>query len=282
MPAQFKKIAVFFNQHKEAAARWAKAVNELIEAKGACAVNIPCRDHGKWDENADLVIALGGDGTVLHAARDLAGRDIPLLGVNTGSLGFLSGMDVRDFADRFDAVLSGGYAIQERFLLQAEVFSGAKKIVDAQIAFNDCVIKAMEPRAFSMEAQYGDKFLKTYLGDGLIIATPTGSTAYALAASGPIVYPVLDVIVLVPICPHALTQRPLVLPADSPISVLPQVGHGDFRRHPILSVDGQLNFKLNPGDRVVISKHKDRIKLMLPPDYDYFEVLNKKMKWGER
>jgi len=282
MPLKFEKVAVFYNQHKEECRRWAKAIMDYLGQKGRAAEGLVSHGHGKWTESADLVIALGGDGTVLHAARDLAGLDIPLLGVNSGTLGFLSGLEVKDFARKFDDILAGKYAIQKRFLLQAEIWSGGKKTSGPHIAFNDCVIKASEPRAFSLSVRYGGNFLKTYFGDGLIVATPSGSTAYSLAASGPIVYPLLDVYLLTPICPHSLTQRPLVLAAEPEMIITPQHGHGDFTPHPVVSMDGQTNFELKPGDEVRISRSPHKAHLLLPEDYDYFAVLSRKLKWGER
>jgi NAD+ kinase len=319
MPFKFKNIAVFFNSRKPECARWAGEIARQLKQRKIKAAFVACEGHGRWNGPADLVIALGGDGTVLHAARDLAGRGIPLLGVNSGTLGFLSGMEARDFSEKFSSVLSGKYIIQERLLLKAEIIREGKVISGPHTAFNDCVVKALEPRAFYVNARYGGKFLKTYFGDGLIVSTPGGSTAYSLAASGPIVYPDLDVFVFTPICPHTLTQRPLVLPANEEIVLsyrrthnphsassvensgpakdfqpLPQCMKGKYWREisgnfiasrsaaAVVSLDGQLNMELAPGDEVRITKSPRKTKLLLPADYDYFDVLSRKLKWGER
>ncbi len=270
--------------HKEECLHWAKTITQYLEQKGITVFTIPCTDHGNWTagDTADLVIALGGDGTVLHAARDLAGKEVPLLGVNSGTLGFLSGIEVRDFETKIEAILAGNYVLQQRFMLQADIYNSGKKMAGPHLAFNDCVIKATEPRAFNLSVRYNDKFLKNYFGDGLIVSTPTGSTAYSLAASGPIVHPALNAYLLTPICPHMLTQRPLVLPADEPIIITPQPGHSDYKPRPVISLDGQTNFELLPGDEVLVTKCPHRVNLLMPQDYDYFGVLSAKLKWGER
>jgi len=283
MPARFRKIAVFYNQRKPEGQRWAKAVCDFIKCKGLAVAPVPCLEHGSWEGQADLVIALGGDGTVLHAARDLAGLNIPLLAVNSGTLGFLSGMDVREFSERFPAILKGNYQLEPRYLLEASVQDAEGRHVNGPfLAFNDCVLKTPEPRAFSIKAFYGGRFMKSYFGDGLIIATPPGSTAYSLAASGPIVEPGLDVFILSPICPHSLTHRPVVLSASSQLVLEPSAGHGDFRPLPILSMDGQAHLSVRPGERAVISKSDRGVNMLFPSDYDYFDVLRMKLKWGER
>lgn len=281
---RFKRVAIFLNEHKAECLRWAKAITEYLERKGVSVFSIPCIDHGNWTagDDADLVIALGGDGTVLHAARDLAGRNIPLLGVNSGTLGFLSGLEVRDFATRMEPILAGEYILQQRFMIQADIYNNGKKIAGPHIAFNDCVIKSADPRAFHLNVRYGGKFLKTYFGDGLIISTPTGSTAYSLAASGPIVHPSLNAYLLTPICPHMLTQRPLVLPADEPLIAAPKTGSSEFRPRTVISLDGQNNFELMQDDEVLIAKCPHKVSLLMPRDYDYFSVLSEKLKWGER
>jgi len=282
MQSHFKKVAVFHNQRKDMSVQCCSDVSEFLRAKGLSVEPVPCMEHGPWSHEADLVITVGGDGTVLHAARDLAGHNIPILGLNSGTLGFLTAVEMRDFRARIESVLAGEFVIQERFLLQAEVYKDGVNVSGQQVAFNDCVIRTMEPRAMMLSARLGKALIKNYLGDGLIVASPTGSTAYALAALGPIVYPTLDVMVLAPICPHTLTQRPLVVPAAEVITVVPNMGHGDFRRHPILSIDGQINITLNPGDEVRVSQFPRKVKMLIPPDYDYFKVLNDKLNWGDR
>ncbi|MFA5162603.1 MAG: NAD(+)/NADH kinase [Elusimicrobiales bacterium] len=279
MALKFKNVAVFFNPHKPACARRAALVAGFVRRRGARAF---FAESGLARSGADLVIALGGDGTVLAAARELAGRGAPILGVNSGTLGFLSGMEARGFEARLGEILSGNCQIQERLMLEAHVLRKGRAVSGPHTAFNDCVVKSASPRAFYVNARYGGKFLKSYFGDGLIISTPSGSTAYSLAAGGPIAHPSLDIYILSPICPHTLAQRPLVLCAGTEIALSCSGGHGaSFGDGAILSMDGQLNISLAPGDEARIGKCRRKARLIVPADYDYFSVLSRKLNWGE-
>jgi NAD+ kinase len=165
--------------------------------------------------------------------------------------------------------------------LKAKVLEN-KKCKAVYHAFNDCVIKTLEPRVIKLQAKIDDKFLIDYLSDGLIVSTPAGSTAYALAAGGPIVFPGLDVLIILPICPHMLTHRPIVLSAKRRISVKPFLKSSSDLNIPVLSIDGQINVELKPAAAVEIKRSDKFVTMLTPPEYDYFKVLSHKLKWGQR
>ncbi|MBI5625478.1 MAG: NAD(+)/NADH kinase [Elusimicrobia bacterium] len=234
-------------------------------------------------KGSDLAIVLGGDGTVLRAARALVPHSVPLLGVNTGGLGFLTAVDVPEFGRSCDAILAGEFRVVERELLEVRVLRDGRTVFGPEIALNDCVMRCSEQaRAISIRAESGREFVADYFGDGLIIATPTGSTAYSLAASGPIVAPSLDVLLVTPICPHTLGQRPLILPGRRRFSagLLTRPGHASPRV--LVSLDGQVEFPVRPGDEVRVTRHRRTLKLILHPGHTNFEVLRAKLKWGGR
>ncbi len=278
-----KAIILFHNDGKPEAERWVAPVRKVFQSRGI-KVLMANEGHASLDQlrTVDIAVALGGDGTMLRTARLLAPHSIPLLGINAGGLGFLSGADAADLRDQLGRILNGEAVMEERRLLSADVVRKGKTIFSRQIALNDCVIKASDPRAFYLRANLGDVFLADYFGDGVIVSTPTGSTAYALAASGPIVDPRLDVVVIAPICPHTLTQRPLVLPADVPLTFRIVERRPREKVKSILSLDGQVNFSLHLGDEIRVTRYEKPFKLMLGPQRSYFEILRRKLKWGER
>ncbi|HBT62317.1 MAG TPA: NAD(+) kinase [Elusimicrobia bacterium] len=277
-----RSVAVFLNETKPEARRMAKEVMALLR-RGGVRVAV-CRDESSREplSRADLAVALGGDGTMLRAARILAPYSVPLLGINYGHLGFLSGTDLSGFRSNWREVLAGRFLIEERWMISVEVSRGGKRVFGPALALNDCVIRCGEQaRAILLRARSGARFVAEYFGDGLIVSTPTGSTAYALAASGPIVDPGLDVFLIAPICPHALTQRPLVVSAGSPFTV------GLAARHPkevprvFMSLDGQKGCALRLADEVRVGRYDKPFRLVLDPRHSYFEVLRKKLRWGE-
>ena len=226
----------------------------------------------------DLLLVLGGDGTLLAAARLLDDHNVPILPVNLGGLGFLTSVTLEELYPILEQVLAGQHRISERMMLQAEVIRGGRT-VERHRALNDAVLnKAALARIIDFDLSIDGGFVCSYKADGLIISTPTGSTAYSLAAGGPILYPVLDAFVITPICPHTLTNRPLVIAETAKVEV-------DFRtsEEPVyLTVDGQVGVNLSPGDRIVVVKAKTKLQLVRPPAKTYFEVLRNKLKWGER
>lgn len=282
MRGKIKSVVLFFDPKKIESAQWAKSIEGVLNSKNVSVSRLSSREEVARIGRVDAAVALGGDGTVLHAARQLAGKDISLLGVNSGNLGFLSGVDAAEFERRVDEFLERGFKVAERWLISAVVLRRGKKVFGPAVALNDCVIKTAEPRAFHIRTSLEGKFLAEYFGDGIIVSTPTGSTAYALAASGPIISPELDVMLITPICPHTLTQRPVVLSANKSLAVVPMTRTGEAGVRAVISLDGQVNFDLRAGDELTVTKYSKPVKLLLPSDLRYFDVLRRKLKWGGR
>ena len=226
---------------------------------------------------ADLIIAVGGDGTMLHAAGLTGSGKVPLLGVNRGRLGFLADVSPAEMLENLQQILDGNYSRETRLQLKAEITSSDGSIRSA-VALNDIVLQRQETgRMVDVETRIAGRFVNTHSGDGLIAATPTGSTAYALSCGGPIIEPLLDAVVIVPICPHTLSDRPIVIPADLDIEVKLLARH-DTKAE--VSVDGNSLGELDPDDRLLISEAANRITLIHPPGYDYYEILRSKLHWG--
>ncbi len=230
-------------------------------------------------QQCDLAIIVGGDGTFLHAARSLAVSGVPLLGINRGRLGFLVDISPDEMASQLDEILQGKYNQEHRFLLHAKVIRG-NEIIAQNDALNDVVVHVREVvRMIELETYIDGVFLNTLRADGLIVATPTGSTAYALSGGGPIVHPTLEAMVLVPVCPHTLTNRPIVIDAKSQIEIiLCQQNNPPARA----SFDGQANIDLMPNDRICISRQAHRLHIIQPQEHDYFEILRAKLRWSEQ
>jgi len=227
---------------------------------------------------SDLLVVLGGDGTLLSAARLAAARKVPILAVNLGGLGFLTTVSPDELYAILDEIFSDQYRVSERVMLQAEIVR-AGNVIRRQIALNDAVLnKAALARIMDLELRVDGEYVTTYKADGLILSTPTGSTAYSLAAGGPIVYPVVEAFVITPICPHTLTNRPLVVPDSARIEI-------EFRSEDdavFLTFDGQVGIELAKSDRIQISKAPEKLYLVRPSKKTYFEILRNKLKWGER
>ena len=224
-----------------------------------------------------LIIAVGGDGTMLFAARQAAVGEIPLLGINRGRLGFLADVSPGDMLDHLDRILTGDYDTEQRMLLQAEIASGTGSTA-CGVALNDVVVKRQDTgRMLEFQTHVDGRYVNTHGGDGFIVATPTGSTAYALSCGGPIVSPRLDAIVLAPICPHTLSDRPIVIPATSVTEVTLREEHTDIAE---VSCDGNVTGELKPGDRVRVAAAKQRVELIHPTGYDYYQILRTKLHWG--
>ncbi len=229
-------------------------------------------------EGAALIIVLGGDGTLLSVARQLKGKDVPILGVNLGGLGFLTEIPVEELPAMMTSILAGNYTVSRRMMLTVTVRRKGEEIYNLSI-LNDAVItKDALARIIDIETYVGDEYLTTYRGDGLILSTATGSTGYSLAAGGPILYPSLEHVIVTPICPHMLTNRPIILPEDAVIRAL--LASRDERV--ILTLDGQIGFPLDFGDEVVVARSPYRVDLIKSAAVGYFEVLRTKLKWGER
>ena len=279
----FGSVLIFRNEAKPDSSRTLALVRTLLKARGVRAVTAARVPTARSLRDADLAIALGGDGTMLHVAREVAPRGIPLLGVNIGTLGFLSATEAGDLKRCLNSVLAGRFAVEERSMLSAEVLRGGRRIFGPDLALNEVVIRCGEQaRAITLSTRSGERFVADYFGDGLIVATPTGSTAYSLAASGPIIDPSLDVTLVAPICPHALTQRPLIVPAHLPLTIrLGKRREGEVPRV-LVSLDGRPGCDLKIGDEVRVRRAETPLRLLLPPGRSFFEVLRRKLKWGQR
>jgi NAD+ kinase len=227
-------------------------------------------------KDADFAVAVGGDGTVLSVARQVAKWGIPVLGVNVGRLGFLAATEVGAMFRTLSRVLNGEGRVEARTMLTVSGTLRGKKF-RPYLALNDVVIRSgASGRVLHLEASVREKPLASYIGDGLILSTPTGSTAYNLAASGPILYPELDAVILSPICPHSLMQRPLVLPTFEIVEVEVLKPSPEA----LLCADGHVVQTLHVGDRISVKRADEQVKLLMDPDRTYYQVLQSKLKWG--
>lgn len=231
----------------------------------------------KIPRQADVIVVFGGDGTMLSVARLVRDQKCPILGVNLGSLGFMTETTVDRLYLNLKALLEGNYGVEERCMLQAEVLKGSR-VVETHHALNDVVInKAALARVISVDAYFDESFIANFVADGVIVATPTGSTAYSLSAGGPIVHPSLESILITPICPHTLTNRPLVIPPSHKIRFVLRSGEDVM-----LTIDGQVGVNLEEGDEFVCTRSPYRIQLVRPSGRTFFHVLREKMKWAKR
>ncbi len=234
-------------------------------------------DRETIGKECDLAIVVGGDGTLLDAARSLVDSGVPLLGVNQGRLGFLVDVSPAGMTQRLEEILCGRYVEDHRCLLNACVVRDGT-VMESSDALNDVVVHKLDvARIIEMQTYLDGDFINTYRADGLIISTPTGSTAYNLSCGGPILHPSLDALVLLPICPHTLTNRPVVVRASGELEVLVTGWHSEYT--PVIC-DGQVVLKMEPGDRVVIRARDTKLRLLQPIGHDYFEVLRAKLGWG--
>jgi NAD+ kinase len=228
-------------------------------------------------DGAQLVIVLGGDGTLLSAARAVGGRDIPLFAVNLGNLGFLTAIKVDEIYPQLERVLRGDYQTGHRRMLHSELWRGGQCIGKFE-ALNDMTLaKAEIARMIDFRVDVDDHQMCVYKADGLVVSTPTGSTAYSLSAGGPVVFPTVAALCITPICPHSLTQRPVIVPEEAVIKI-----HVIGASHTYLTADGQVGQLLEPGDTVVCRRSAKTVALIHQPDQKFFDVLREKLKWGGR
>jgi NAD+ kinase len=228
-------------------------------------------------DGRDLLIVLGGDGTILSAARLAAGR-VPILGVNMGGLGFLTEIPLADLPSALPAALDGQMAVEDRAMLQAEI-AGPERSRIRRIAFNDMVVaKTGVARVIRLATWVNGEDLARYPADGVIVATPTGSTAYSLSAGGPIVHPQVDVLIVTPICPHTFTARPVVVAGSATVTIEAL----DAAEAVALSVDGQESHPVRPGERVIVRRAAERARLVRLRASTFYSVLRTKLGWGER
>jgi NAD+ kinase len=260
-----------------------RGIDVLIDQKTADRLlpktKYPTADRNTLAANVDLCAIVGGDGTLLNAARSLSAFEVPLLGFNLGRLGFLTDLLPTDMADKLDEILSGDFTEEPRGLLHVSIYRNDKQI-DENCAFNDVVLhKWKGARMLEYETYIDKRFINTTRSDGLIVSTPTGSTGYALSGGGPIIHPELHAIVLVPICPHTMTYRPIVVYAESKIKIILKNTNDSLAQ---ITCDGQINMDVCVGDIVRIKKHDHLVTLIHPKNYDYFSILRKKLHWGKR
>ncbi len=253
-----------------------RGIEVFVDIETAQYLNIEGHPRSRIPDLAEAVVVLGGDGTMLSAARLVCERGIPILGVNLGGLGFITEVQRTEIRGAIDRILSGNFTLEERLMLAAHVHRHGEKIAE-YTALNDVVInKGALARIIDLETFIDTTYVTTFRADGLIVSTPTGSTAYCLSAGGPILYPTMDCIVLSPICPHTLTNRPIVLPDDVSIEVTLKSPSEDV----FLTMDGQVGFSLRQNDAVVVRKSLFKAKLLIPYERDFFRVLRTKLMWG--
>jgi NAD+ kinase len=253
----------------------------LDEATARLAPNLsyPVATRTELGKQTDLIIVVGGDGTMLDVARNMAPFGVPLLGVNLGRLGFLTDISPAETVEKLGGVLAGDYQWEKRALLYTYVERDGQRINTSE-ALNDVVLhKWMGARMLEFDTYIDGNFINTTRADGLIVSTPTGSTGYALSGGGPIVHPSLNALVMVPICPHTMSHRPIVVDGNSRIElVVNDTAQSDAQ----ITCDGQINLGLRINDRVSICKSRYEVTLIHPPGYDYYSMLRAKLRWGER
>lgn len=250
-----------------------KELAEIVRGRSLSVI-----DSEGLPEDISLIIALGGDGTVLGASR-LAGKSqVPIYAVNLGNFGFLTTSSLEEFADHFERILQGEFEVEERMMLKADVI-GPEDSVTIYTALNDLVLhKGSLARPIEIDLKVGDDVVGVFPADGVVISTPTGSTAYSLSAGGPILFPLMNAIAVTPICPHTLAVRPLVVPAEYPISLSEKSGHRDV----VLTVDGQIVHKVREEDRLLVTRASHVTRMVKPFEGSFFLRLREKLKWGER
>jgi NAD+ kinase len=289
-----KRVGIVAKSHLRAATTHLVDIESWLEGRGidpvfetATAALMPpsaarrVADKDTLVGDVAIVVVLGGDGTLLSMADSIAeaGAAIPILGVNFGSLGFLTEVTLPELYPSLEAAVTGRAHIEERLMLRSTTLRHGHTFLE-KIALNDVVItKAARSRMIDLLVSVGEELVTRIKADGLIVATPTGSTAYNLAAGGPIVQPSVDALILTPIAPHTLTNRPIVIPASSPVRVQPQM---DERDEVFVTFDGQAGFQVQAGDEIHICRAAEPLRLIRPSTRSYFEVLREKLKWGER
>ena len=283
---EIKSVGVVVKPNHDEAWKTACEVSEWFEKRGIRLIGEPRREAEigeaetaevqKFREEADLIVVLGGDGTMISTARLTGKREILVLGINYGSLGYLTEFRIEELYDALESILEGDYKVDQRVMLDAEQWRGEEKI-NAGRVLNDVVInKAALARIIEIEVELNKAHVNSFRADGLIASTPTGSTAYNLSAGGPIVYPSMNAVVLTPICPFSLTNRPIVIPDNSEISLkLLNKNEGV-----VLTLDGQIGHAMKTDDVVKIRKSETFFSLVQPTNRNYFDVLRNKLKWG--
>ncbi|MGH9871088.1 MAG: NAD(+)/NADH kinase [Pyrinomonadaceae bacterium] len=252
----------------------AEIEREQIEQQTGCAVEEVRPD--KLAENVDLILVLGGDGTMIATTRLMGDSEVPVLGVNYGGLGYLAEFRIEELYTALESILDGNYRLDKRVMLAVELVRGDESVTRNRV-LNDVVInKSALARIIEIEAYLNEQFVNGFRADGLIVSTPTGSTAYNLSAGGPVIFPSMNAVVITPICPFTLSNRPIVVPDDALIELRLKTEQEDVA----LTLDGQVGFPLKVEDRVLIRKSKTTFNLVQPMKRNYFDVLRDKLRWG--
>ena len=287
IPLKIKKIGIVANTEKEKIADHVLSLKQWLEEKGVQAFlemeisrKISTNDGLAWNELAkksQMVVVLGGDGTMLRTAHYLAGHRVPILGINLGSFGYLTEVNLNEIHSTLDLIILGKFVTEKRMMLDVSVRHG-KNITRVGSVLNDVVINRGDlSRMNELEVDINGKYLTTYKGDGLIVSTPTGSTAYSLSAGGPIVFPGKDLIIVNPICPHMLTNRPIIFPEDASL----QITLWSKDQGAMLTLDGQEAYKIKSGDAIMVKRSEHVTTLVLSPYRSYMEILRSKLGWGD-
>jgi NAD+ kinase len=249
-----------------------------IDRETAAAINALGYDRSEIPSRVEMLIVLGGDGTLLAAARHVADAHVvvPIFGVNLGSLGFMAEVSLDELYDNLEKAIAGKLGTEDRMMLSASVIRGGRRLARYRV-LNDAVInKGALARMMKLEVAVNDGHLTTFRADGLIVATPTGSTAYSLSAGGPIIHPTIPCFVVTPICPHTLSNRPIALPDNVVVTVRLTSQSEDVA----LTLDGQIGFPLAPNDVVEIKRSRFKMRLIKHPVKNYYDILRAKLKWG--
>ena len=239
-------------------------------------LDVAGEEQEKFNADADLIVVLGGDGTMISTARLIGDAEVMVLGINYGSLGYLTEFRIEEMFPALEAILGGEYKIDRRVMLHVDHWREAELLAKGRV-LNDVVInKAALARIIEIDVKLNGLFVNSFRADGLIVSSPTGSTAYNLSAGGPIVYPSMNAVVLTPICPFTLTNRPIVVPDTAEIELTLE----NENEGVILTLDGQIGYPMKAKDRVLIRKSRTTFNLVQPPNRNYFDVLRNKLKWG--
>jgi NAD+ kinase len=268
------RLTEWLNQKEIQLVGQAEIAHEQIERQTGCAVEIV--EDDQLAPSVDLILVLGGDGTMIATARIIGDAEVPVMGVNYGGLGYLAEFPIEELFAALESILSGEYKVQKRVMLAVELWRGEELITRSRV-LNDVVVnKSALARIIEMEAYLDSQFVNRFRADGLIVATPTGSTAYNLSAGGPVIYPSMNAVVITPICPFTLSNRPIVVPDGSMIEVRLMTDKEEVA----LTLDGQVGVPLQVRDRIMIRKSRTTFNLVQPPNRNYFDVLRDKLKWG--
>lgn len=247
---------------------------ERIEHQTGCAIDEV--ESNSLADDVDLILVLGGDGTMIATARMIGDQEVPVLGVNYGGLGYLAEFRIEELYNALESILAGNYRLDKRVMLEVEL-TREDALLTSNRVLNDVVInKSALARIIEIEAYFNSQYVNSFRADGLIVSTPTGSTAYNLSAGGPVIFPSMNAVVITPICPFTLSNRPIVVPDDAEIELLLKTDYEEVA----LTLDGQVGFPLKMGDRIAIKKSRTTFNLIQPSNRNYFDVLRDKLRWG--